>query len=464
MGIDNLKFENVKKKLDNDFESGWAIISEMSDSGNEEAMIFVADCYYKGNYVEMDESRAYQLFNRIVSMYPDNGLIWEKIADCHFYGYGVPKSHEAAIPKYEEAWKHGYVDAASDIGWIYAFGDISQNNEQTAAKWFQRAADKGGAAGKYFMGFFYDKGYGGLPQSQKLAHKYLSEAAADDNISALRFLLRERCYGDDDAYIKILNRMTQLAEEGKSSVQYDLGISYLFGFGVEKDSDKAQKLLQKAADAGNYDAMYELGKQLVDYDSDFLIDFEKGHKYLLATAVNGNLDAMYELYRYYKFHEDNLEQAIYWAEKSVEAGRNTFIRKDIADYYYNDGNVTDYEKTIKYYEAILADEGDFYHSQVFLPLALCYLKRGDGTVSNGRVMSLLEQAKQLSETEDDYFNKPRKGEILYWIAYMTECGLGTNKNLELAYQLYLQSAEQGYEKASIEAQKFKKTLFGWKKI
>lgn len=47
---------------------------------------------------------------------------------------------------------------------------------------------------------------------------------------------------------------------------------------------------------------------------------------------------------------------------------------------------------------------------------------------------------------------------------MTERGLGTIKNLELAYQLYLQSAEQGYELAGIEAQKFKKTLFGWKKI
>lgn len=464
MGIDNLKFENAKQKLENDFEAGWAAINDMSEAGNEDAMIFVADCYYKGNYVEMDEPRAYQMFNKIVSMYPDNGLIWEKIGDCHFYGYGVPKSHEAAIPKYEEAWKHGYIDAASDIGWIYAFGDIAQNNEQTGAKWFQRAADKGGAAGKYFMGFFYDKGYGGLPQNQKLAHKYLSEAAEADNLSALRYLLREKCFGDSEEFERVLNKMTKLADEGMSNVQYDLGISYLFGFGVEKDAYKAQELLQKSADAGNYDAMFELGKQLVDYDSDFLVDFEKGHKYLLATAENGNLDAAYELYRYYRYHEDNMSQAIYWAEQSVNAGKNTFIRKDIADYYYNDGEVKDFSKAIKYFEDILADEGDFFHAQVFLPLAVCYIKQGEEIGKYGKIMSLLDQAKQLSEVEDDYYNKPRKGEILFWIAYMKEKEPGSGKNLEVAYQLYLQSAEQGYEKADLEAKKFKKTIFGWKKI
>lgn len=459
-----MKFENAKSKLDSDFDSAWSTIKELSDSGNEEAMIFVADCYYKGNYIEMDEALAYQMFNKIVSMYPDNGLIWEKIADCHFYGYGVPKSHQVAISKYEEAWNHGYIDAASDIGWIYAFGDISQNNEQTAAKWFQRAADKGGATGKYFMGFFYDKGYGGLPQSQKLAHKYLSEAAAEDNLSALRYLLRERCFGDNDEFIRVLNRMNILAQEGNSNVQYDLGISYLYGFGVEKNESNAQDLLEKAADAGNYDAMLELGKRLVDYDNEFPLDFEKGHNLLLKVAEKGNLDAAYELYRYYKYHDDNLEKAVYWAEKCVENGASTFLRKDVADFYYNDGNVKDFKKTIKYYEEILDDESDFSHSQVMLPLAVCYIKLGQEVEKYSRIMSLLDQARQFSENEDDYYNKPRKGEILYWKAYMTEKGPEGTKNLEVAYRLYLQSAEEGYEKAGLEAQKFKKTLFGWKKM
>ncbi|MCM1541013.1 MAG: SEL1-like repeat protein [Blautia sp.] len=464
MDANTLRFENAKNKLDTDFSSGWAVIMELSDAGNEEAMKFVADCYYRGVHVEMDEPRAYELFHRIVSMYPDNGAIWEKIADCHFYGYGVPKSHESAISKYEDAWQHGYVDAASDIGWIYAFGDITPNDERTAAKWFQRAADKGSAAGKYFMGYFYDNGYGGLPQSQKLAHKYLSEAAAEDNYSAVRYLLRARCFGDEAEYVKILDKMTRMADEGKADVQYDLGISYLVGAGVEKDAYKAQELLQKSADAGNYEAILELGKQLVDYDSEFITDPEKGHKYLLAAAENGSADAMYELYRYYSYHEHNKPKAIYWAERSVESGKNTFIRKDIADFYYNDGNITDYQKAIKYYEAVLADGADYEHDQVFLPLAVCYLKKGDATGDHNRIMSLLQQAKQLSEAEDDYYNKPRKGEIIYWIAYMTEHGLGTAKNLELAFQLYTQSAAQGYGLAGVEASKFKKTLFGWKKM
>ena len=463
MGADIQKFENAKSKLESDFQSAWSTIKELADSGDEEAMIFVADCYYKGNYVEMNEALAYELFNKIVTMYPNNGLIWEKIADCHFYGYGVPKSHQEAINRYEKAWEHGYVDAASDIGWIYAFGDIPTNNEQTAAKWFQRAADKGGAAGKYFMGFFYDKGYGGLPVNKKLAHKYLMESASQDNQAALRYLLRERCFGEESEFGDVLNRMMKLADEGNDSVQYDLGISYLFGFGVEQDISKAQDYLQKASDAGNQEAMFELGKRLVDYDSDFIVDYEKGHRLLLTTAENGNAEAMYELYRYYSFHESNKEKGIYWAEQAVEHGSNSFLKREIAEWYFNEGDFRDIDKAIKYNELLLADNEDIFRSHAFLPLAICYLKRTNVNCDFNKVMQLLEQAKQCTET-DDYFYKDKLGEVLYWMAYMTEKGLGTTKNLELAYNMYSQSANLGYEEAKNEIPLFKKSLFGWKKL
>ncbi len=467
MGIEDLKFENVKRILDSDFESGWIIMNEMADCENEEAMIFIADCYYKGNYVEMDESLAYELFNKIVLRYPENGAIWGKIGDCHFYGYGVPKSHQESIHIYEEACKHGHVKSVSDIGWIYAFGDIEHNNEQLATKWFQLAADKGDATGKYYMGFFYHEGIGGLPKNQKLAHQYLSEAAAGNNYLALRYLLRERCFGNEKEFTIILNRMNQLAEEGDSNVQYDLGFSYLCGLGVEKDNKKAFQFLQKAADAGNEDAMFKLGKLLIDCSDDFPYDYETGHKYLLAVAETGNLEAAYELYRYYRFqfHSTNIEKAMYWAEKIVEGGQRTFLREDIASFYFNDGDIIDHEKAIMYYEAILEDEDnrDTYASEVFFPLALCYLKQGGENTDYTRVMWLLEQAKTLSQKDDDSYNAAKRGEILYWIAYMNEHGLGKKKNLDIAHTLYLESAEYGYEKSAIEAQKFKKSLFGWKK-
>lgn len=463
MGIENLKFENAKNNLDNDFNSAWKIIMDLSDAGDEEAMIFVADCYYKGNYVEMDEPLAYRLFNKIVSMYPNNSLIWEKIADCHFYGYGVPKSHQVAISKYEEAWQHGYIDAASDIGWIYAFGDISPNNEQVAAKWFQRAADKGGATGKYFMGFFYDKGYGGLPINKKLAHKYLSEAAKDDNKAALRYLLRERCYGDEEEYGLVLAKMVNLAENGDSSVQYDLAISYLFGFGVEQDMISGRKYLELSADAGNIDAKFELGKRLVDYDSEFIVDFEKGHELLLEVAESGNSEAMYELYRYYYYHENDKENGIFWAEQAVASGTNTFLRRELAEWFFNEGEIKDIDKAIKYYEALFNDKEDIFRTHSFLPLAICYLKKDNSECDYGRVKNLLEQAKQCTES-DDYFYKGKLGEILFWMGYMVERGLGFQKDLELAFNLYTQSASQGFEPAQKEIPLFKKTLFGWKKL
>lgn len=417
MGIDNLRFENAKNRLESDFASAWAEIEEMSDSGDEEAMIFVADCYYKGNYAEMDESLAYQLFNKIVSMYPDNGLIWEKIADCHFYGYGVPESHQAAISKYEEAWKHGYVDAASDIGWIYAFGDISPNDKQTAVKWFQRAADKGSVDGKYYMGLFYDRGYEVLPVNKKLAHKYFSEAAADGNLPALIYLLREHCYGDEEEFHLVLSRMIRLAEDGNSKAQYDLAMSYLLGMGVGQDAAAAQKYLEQAADAGNRDARFELGRQLIDLDSDFAHDFDKGHKLLLEAAENGNAEAMEELYHYYSYCEVDKERSIYWAEQAVNHGINSAaLRREIADWFYDEGNMRDCEKAIQYYEALFNDQENtnIFRTYAILPLAVCYLKSGKSTCDYYKIRSLLEKAKQCAESGDAFY-KGKSGEILYWM-------------------------------------------------
>ena len=94
-------FEQAKINLKQNFSSGWNSILSLANADYEEAMVFVALAYYRGDSVEMDEPLAYQWFHRIVKVYPANGFIWNKIADCHFYGYGVPKNHEEAIKYYQ---------------------------------------------------------------------------------------------------------------------------------------------------------------------------------------------------------------------------------------------------------------------------------------------------------------------------------------------------------------------------
>ena len=464
------EFEQAKQVLEQNFDSAWNTILSLANSDYEEAMEFVALAYYRGEGIEMDEPLAYQWFHKIVRLYPSNGFIWNKIADCHFYGYGVPENQDEAIQYYQKAWEYGIADAGTDIGWIYAFGDTANHNELTAAKWFQRAADKGSSQGMYFMGYFYSEGYGGLPVSEKMAAKYLRQAAASNNFSAIRYLLCKKCYGDNTEFVSLRQKLFEMAESGDDRAQKALGFAYLFGgdwesaFGLEKNPTESQRWFELSAQQGNIDSLYELGKNLLDYDSGFTVDVDRGEQCLLQAAEKEKADAYYELYRLYKWTKRDQNKALLWAERAVENG-NSFLIRDIADCYFNgEGAEVDYEKAASYYRRCVKDDLEDYQSNVsYLPLAKCCLLSSYPTEQKYKDAYVYLKLALDAANEKDYCSQ-QKGEIEYWIAYMLDSGLGVPSNLEEAFRHYSKSAELGFEKAQEEIQHFKKSIFGWKKI
>ena len=464
------EFEQAKTVLKQNFDSGWNTILSLANTDYEEAMEFVALCYYRGDGVEMDEPLAYQWFHKIVSLYPSNGFIWNKIADCHFYGYGVPKNHEESIKYYQKAWDNGVADAGSDMGWIYSFGDISNRSDTTAAKWFQRAADKGSSQGMYFMGYFYSEGYGGLPRSEKMAAKYLRQAAAKENFSAIRYLLCKKCYGDNTEFLELRRKLFEMAESGDDLAQNALGFAFLLGgdwepaFGLDKNPEESQRWYEMSAAQGNADSIYELGKNLLDYDSGFKIDIDKGEQYLLQAAKKGKSDAYFELYRLYKWTKHDPQKALLWAEKSAENG-SSFLARDIAESYYNgDGTEVDYEKAAFYFrKCIKEDPEDVDTNLSYLPLAKCCLRSSHPTDKDYKDAYVYLKLALDAANEKSYCSQ-QKGEVEYWIAYMLDNGLGMQSNLEEAFRHYSRSAELGFEKAQDELKHIKKTIFGWKKI
>ena len=464
------EFEQAKKELEQNFDAGWKTILTLADSDYEEAMEFAALCYYRGDGVEMDESLAYQWFHRIVKVYPSNGYIWNKIADCHFYGYGVPKNQEDSIKYYQKAWDNGVADAGSDIGWIYSYGDIENHNDMTAAKWFQRAADRGSSQGMYYMGYFYANGYGGLPVSDKMAAKYLRQAAAAENFSAIHYLLCKKCYGDNDEFRELRKKLFEMAESGDDRAQFALGAAYLLGddfdsaLGLDKNPEESRRWFELSAQQGHTGSMYELGRNLLDEDSGYPIDIDKGEHYLLQAAEKGESDACYELYRLYRWTKHDPQKTLLWAERSVENG-NTFLVHDIAELYFNgEGTAVDYEKAASYYRRCLKDDPeDFNSNRSYLPLAKCSLLSGHSTDKDYKdAYVYLKLARDAADQK--FYCSEQKGEIEYWIAYMLDKGLGVQRNLEEAFRHYSKSADLGFEKAQEEIKHFKKSFFGWKKI
>jgi TPR repeat protein len=75
-----------------------------------------------------------------------------------------------------------------------------------------------------------------------------------------------------------------------------LGWLYEYSRGVAQDYDKAREWYQKAADAGNAEAMYYLGG-LYEYGKGFAQDYDKAREWYQKAANGGNRDAKKALVR-----------------------------------------------------------------------------------------------------------------------------------------------------------------------
>lgn len=74
---------------------------------------------------------------------------------------------------------------------------------------------------------------------------------------------RASAQSPEETQRKVLENQKRLAEKGYPSAQYDLGMRYLKGDGVEKNPDLARQWLQKSAQNGNTDAAQRL-RELAD--------------------------------------------------------------------------------------------------------------------------------------------------------------------------------------------------------
>ena len=77
-----------------------------AESGNAEAALEVANCYYRGIDVEENNDKAFAWFNRILEMDPNNAVALTNPGSCYRGGFGVEQDHCKAVEYYERAFKY----------------------------------------------------------------------------------------------------------------------------------------------------------------------------------------------------------------------------------------------------------------------------------------------------------------------------------------------------------------------
>lgn len=149
---------------------------------------------------------------------------------------------------------------------------LNKHDYVTALPYVQYAADLGVADAQYWTGFIYNHGSAGV-KDDDLAIKYW-QMASDQNNGLAQFYLGF-LFHDMGDYINAIKYWELAAANNIAEAMTNIGLCYDEGRGVDCDEEQALGWFQRAADAGSYTGMYNLGYYNEYGKGGLLVDIDK---------------------------------------------------------------------------------------------------------------------------------------------------------------------------------------------
>ena len=164
-----------------------------------------------------------------------------KLANMYFEGKGVAQNDAQAAKWFLEAARHDHVEAQFIIGTMFEKGDGVSQSDAKAYTWFVKAANQGHNRSKIML------------ESDKWR---LFVASRDEDVQ------KENSQKEPPAQEitpEQVEEYTLKASQGDVDAQYNLGIMYFHGEGIQKNLEEALYWFLKAAEQDDPDAQYNLG-------------------------------------------------------------------------------------------------------------------------------------------------------------------------------------------------------------
>ncbi|MCW8902041.1 MAG: sel1 repeat family protein [Gammaproteobacteria bacterium] len=123
-------------------------------------------------------------------------------------------------------------------------------------------------------------------------------------------------------YEQALRLWLPIAEKDNADAQYNLGILYMKGLGVEKNEKTAFIWYKRSAANGNTDAMYNLGT-MYNQGRVVIRSTKDAVKWWQKSAELGNAAGQFNLgvvYAYGRRVKQNTDEALKWWKKSAQQG------------------------------------------------------------------------------------------------------------------------------------------------
>ena len=387
-----------------------------------------------------------------------------KLGQCYYTGEGVTKNLKEAVYWCTKAAEQGHALSQLRLGSFYVTLDmeirriLSTQDYKMAAFWWTKAAEQGVAEAQFNLAIYYlinKKMKEAKELIAKAAEKGLREAQKQYGIlfwdigepkEAVKWWEKAAMQGSADDKDKAImefdgvfingfykkaekkNNDEKYCEQGDADAQFNLGLCYYIGEGVDKDLEKAVYWYSKAAEQGRASAQFNLG---ICYENGEGVDkdLEKAVYWYTKAAEQGDADAQGNLGLCYENGEGvtkDHEKAMYWCSKAALKG-NATAQSNLGKYYYDGEGVTkDSKKAVDRYTksaqqgnaAARINPGEYYYE-------------GEGVTKE----TMYEELKQQLQNYEKEFENDKES-ALKKIVDLYEKLIGTNYH-DISDAIYL---------------------------
>ena len=370
----------------------FAYLKTSAEQNYTYAYIYIADCYKNGNGTKENVKLAFEYYQKAA----DAGEYYGYYYLAFYYKYGsqeikLQENPAKALEYFEIAYKGNITRSAFEIGKIYYYEKYKCVNFKKAYKYFTEAYKAGHKIAANYIGLIYKHGYGVKPDYEK-AIKFLKEGYDTKQKYAMRdysiiFILGIDGYLEPDYEkgIKISKEILKLYptyaqayvdlsycyehikdydnafkygelalkhDPENKNANYNMGLYYKKGYGVEENYTKAISYYEKAFNVGNYEAYLSIA-DIYNDKKNKMYDPKKAFEYS-KKAFEKNIDeARGYMADYYIWETKEYKKAY---DILKDSKRETAIELEVyGDLFYNGFYVgLDYDLAFRSYEKALS--------------------------------------------------------------------------------------------------------------
>ncbi|OJW69903.1 MAG: hypothetical protein BGO68_03215 [Candidatus Amoebophilus sp. 36-38] len=296
------------------YENGWGVTQDhqkafnfykdAADQGNADAQNNLGNIYYNRDGNDEQKVQDYKEAAKCYKEASEQGYAIAKynLGNLHYYGRGEDQSYENAKSYYEVAANEGVTAAKNNLGFMYQHGCGVTQDHQKAFNLYKDAADQGNAYAQKNLGDLYKNGSEEVTKNYQEALKWYRKAADQGHDGAGEQIILLTHVSKN-----FLSNLISQAEKGDIAIQSYLGDIYYYGWGIDKDYQKALETYQKAAKKEHSHAQFQIG-EIYFNGWGVTKDYQKALEAYEKAADQGHIDVKHQLEKLITQSENNVEQ------------------------------------------------------------------------------------------------------------------------------------------------------------